>query len=163
MSGWADFWSRHAHFDHEFRAADKPDAVRKMVQALMRDKGFDAKEVEAAAAAILKREMLGSTGIGRGVALPHTKFDRVTKLLIGWFYANPPIAFDTLDGDPAVVLVCFISPSDRIGDHLRTCEAVSRALRALDPLTRGTPASLDEWRGWVVGPAQQLPGLPPVD
>ncbi|HEV3116156.1 MAG TPA: PTS sugar transporter subunit IIA, partial [Gemmataceae bacterium] len=79
--------------------------------------------------AVLKRELLGSTGIGRGVAIPHTKHNSVEKLIGTVALSRPGVTFDSLDGEPVHVFVLLISPQDRPGDHLRALENVSRSLR----------------------------------
>ena len=66
-----------------------------------------------------KREMLGSTGIGRGVAIPHTKHASVERLLGTMAVSQAGVAFDSLDGEPVFIFVLLISPQDRPGDHLR--------------------------------------------
>src|SRR5262249_41839531 len=79
--------------------------------------------------AILKRELLGSTGIGRGVAIPHSKHGSVGKLLGTVAVAPAGVPFDSLDGEPVYIFVLLISPQDQPGNHLRALENVSRCLR----------------------------------
>ncbi|MFH1919136.1 MAG: PTS sugar transporter subunit IIA, partial [Planctomycetota bacterium] len=65
----------------EVAADDKEGAIRELVQTLM-DAGVIEEEVfETIVEAILRREELGSTGIGRGVAVPHTKHPSVSRLM----------------------------------------------------------------------------------
>ncbi len=78
---------------------------------------------------ILRREQLGSTGIGRNVAIPHAKHASVDRLIGTLAISRNGIPFDSLDGLPVNVLVMLISPQDRPGDHLRALEFVSRSLR----------------------------------
>ena len=89
-------------------------------------KGADPEDIVRA---IQKRELLGSTGIGRGVAIPHTKHGSVDRLVGTVGISRLGVAFDSLDGEPVHVLVLLISPQDRPGDHLRALENVSRSLR----------------------------------
>jgi PTS system fructose-specific IIA component/PTS system nitrogen regulatory IIA component len=77
----------------------------------------------------MKREELGSTGIGRGVAVPHTKHASVEKL-IGTVGVSPAgLDFESLDGQSASLFFLLVSPPDRPGDHLRALENISRQLR----------------------------------
>ncbi len=79
--------------------------------------------------AIMKREELGSTGIGRGVAVPHTKHASVEKL-VGTVGVSPEgLDFESLDGQDASLFFLLVSPPDRPGDHLRALENISRQLR----------------------------------
>ena len=110
-------------------ATSKEGVIREMVEGLRAAGQFKNADVEDIIRAILKRELLGSTGIGRGVAIPHTKHAGVDKL-VGTIAVSPAgVAFDSLDGEPVFVFVLLISPQDRPGDHLRALENVSRSLR----------------------------------
>ena len=65
----------------DLAAVDKEGAIREIVKALQDAGKIDPGETESIVKAILKREELGSTGIGRGVAVPHTKHPSVDRLL----------------------------------------------------------------------------------
>ena len=80
-------------------------------------------------AAVMKREELGSTGIGRGVAVPHTKHSSVEKLVGTVAISEEGVDFDSLDGEKVQLFFLLISPPARPGDHLRALENISRQLR----------------------------------
>ena len=125
---FADFICRDAIRAH-LQAVDKEGAIREMVTALADAKRVDAGEFESVVKAILKREELGSTGIGRGVAVPHTKHASVDRL-IGTVAVSPTgVDFASLDGESVHLFFLLISPPDRPGDHLRALENISRQLR----------------------------------
>jgi mannitol/fructose-specific phosphotransferase system IIA component (Ntr-type) len=110
-------------------AVNKEGVIREMVEALRAAGQFRGADIEDIVRAILKRELLGSTGIGRGVAIPHTKHNSAERL-IGTVAVSPRgVAFESLDGEAVYVFVLLISPQDRPGDHLRALENVSRCLR----------------------------------
>jgi mannitol/fructose-specific phosphotransferase system IIA component (Ntr-type) len=113
----------------ELPAANKEGVIRAMVESLRAAGQFRGADLEDIIRAILKREFLGSTGIGRGVAIPHTKHNSVERLVGTIALSNKGIPFDSLDGEPVHVFVLLISPQDRPGDHLRALENVSRSLR----------------------------------
>ena len=77
----------------------------------------------------LKREELGSTGIGRGVAVPHTKHPSIDKLIGTVAISEEGVDFESLDGEKVHLLFLLVSPPDRPGDHLRALENISRQLR----------------------------------
>ena len=85
---FADFVCRDA-IRAQLNAVDKEGAIREMVQALVDAGKVQANEFESIVKAILKREELGSTGIGRGVAVPHTKHPSVDRL-VGTVAVSPP-------------------------------------------------------------------------
>src|SRR3989442_13156037 len=113
----------------ELSATSKEGVIREMVESLRTAGYFKGGEPEDIVKAILKRELLGSTGIGRGVAIPHTKHNSVDRLIGTVALSKSGVTFDSLDGEPVYVFVLLISPQDRPGDHLRALENVSRSLR----------------------------------
>jgi nitrogen PTS system EIIA component len=113
----------------ELTAATKEAVIREMVGSLASAGFFKGTESEDIVKAVLKRELLGSTGIGRGVAIPHTKHASVEKLVGTVALSRPGVSFESLDGEPVHVFVLLVSPQDRPGDHLRALENVSRSLR----------------------------------
>jgi mannitol/fructose-specific phosphotransferase system IIA component (Ntr-type) len=124
----SDFIVREA-INPALKASTKEAVIREMVEGLRAAGYFKGGDTEDVVKAILKRELLGSTGIGRGVAIPHTKHPSVDRL-VGTIALSPPgVPFEALDGEPVHVFVLLISPQDRPGDHLRALENVSRGLR----------------------------------
>ncbi len=113
----------------DLKATTKDGVIRELVESLRTAGYFKGGEMEDIVKAILKRELLGSTGIGRGVAIPHSKHSTVDRLVGTVGISRHGVAFDSLDGEPVHVFVLLISPQDRPGDHLRALENVSRSLR----------------------------------
>jgi PTS system nitrogen regulatory IIA component len=113
----------------ELTATTKEGVIREMVSSLGSVGYLKAAEIDDIVRAVLKRELLGSTGIGRGVAIPHTKHSSVERLIGTVALSRPGVSFESLDGEPVHVFVLLISPQDRPGDHLRALENVSRSLR----------------------------------
>jgi PTS system fructose-specific IIA component/PTS system nitrogen regulatory IIA component len=113
----------------ELTADEKEGVIREMVQALLDAGGIQKDEFESIVKAILKREELGSTGIGRGVAVPHTKHPSVDRLMGTVAVSGEGVDFDSLDGERVHLFFLLISPPDRPGDHLRALENISRQLR----------------------------------
>jgi len=125
---FADFISREA-IRATLTAEDKEGVIREMVQALLDAGKIERSEFESIIKAILKREELGSTGIGRGVAVPHTKHPSVDRLVGTVAVSHEGVDFNSLDGERVQLLFLLISPPDRPGDHLRALENISRQLR----------------------------------
>ena len=100
-----------------------------MVEGLKDSGSIKPEDEENIVAAILKREELGSTGIGNGVAVPHTKHPSVDHLIATVALAKDGVDFTSLDGEDVFILFLLVSPPDRPGDHLRGLENISRHLR----------------------------------
>ncbi len=113
----------------DLAAEDKESVIREMVQSLLDANGIEEEELDSIIKAIMKREELGSTGIGRGVAVPHTKHPSVDKLVGTVAVSTDGVDFQSLDGEKVHLFFLLISPPDRPGDHLRALENISRQLR----------------------------------
>ena len=113
----------------QLKAMDKEGAFREMVLALSNAGQVETEESESIVKAILKREELGSTGIGRGVAVPHTKHPSVDRLVGTVAVSSRGVDFASLDGEVVHLFFLLISPPDRPGDHLRALEYIARQLR----------------------------------
>jgi mannitol/fructose-specific phosphotransferase system IIA component (Ntr-type) len=113
----------------QVQADDKVAVIRAMARSLLDAKQVNEKDFESIVEAILKREELGSTGIGRGVAVPHTKHPSIDRLLGTVAVSEEGVDFDSLDGEKVHLLFLLVSPPDRPGDHLRALENISRQLR----------------------------------
>lgn len=113
----------------DLQASTKEEAIRKMIASLKSSGSIPEQEEESIVAAVLKREELGSTGIGNGVAVPHTKHASVDRLIATVALAKRGVDFASLDGEDVYILFLLVSPPDRPGDHLRGLENISRHLR----------------------------------
>jgi PTS system nitrogen regulatory IIA component len=110
-------------------ASTKDEAIRGMVDSLSAAGRIPASDSDAIVSGILKREELGSTGIGNGVAVPHTKHPAVDRLTATVALSTQGVDFASLDGEAVHILFLLISPPDLPGDHLRGLESISRHLR----------------------------------
>ncbi len=110
-------------------SASKDEVISELVQTLVDAGEILEKDRDDIIRAIMRREELGSTGIGRGVAVPHTKHPSVTKLVGTVGVSSSGLDFESLDGQKACLFFLLVSPPDRPGDHLRALENISRQLR----------------------------------
>jgi len=124
----SDFVVREAILT-DLKVGAKDTAIRAMVESLGTCGSIKPGEQDSIIAAILKREELGSTGIGKGVAVPHTKHPSVDKLVATIALSKDGVEFASLDGEEVHILFLLVSPPDRPGDHLRALENISRHLR----------------------------------
>lgn len=85
---------------------------------------------------IEKRDELGSTGIGRGVAIPHARLREVKKPLALLARLRSPIEFDAIDNQPVDLVVLLLLPATSQLDQLNALAAVARTLRHDDVLKK---------------------------
>jgi PTS system fructose-specific IIA component/PTS system nitrogen regulatory IIA component len=110
-------------------ADGKTGVITELVEALIDSGDIKEKDREDIVKAIMQREELGSTGIGRGVAVPHSKHPSVGRLIGTVGVSEDGVDFNSLDGEKVQLFFLLISPPDRPGDHLRALENISRQLR----------------------------------
>ena len=106
----------------------KEAVISEIVKNLADAGGIPTESVDEIVAAIMKREELGSTGIGRGIAVPHTKHASVSKPVGTVAVSKEGVDFDSLDGEKVQLLFLLVSPPDQPKDHLRALENISRQL-----------------------------------
>jgi PTS system fructose-specific IIA component/PTS system nitrogen regulatory IIA component len=110
-------------------ATSKESVIRELVDCLIDSGQLKEEERENIVEAILKRERLGSTGIGRGIAVPHTKHPSVDNPVGTVGVSGDGIEFESLDGEKVQLFFMLISPPNRPGDHLKALENISKQLQ----------------------------------
>jgi nitrogen PTS system EIIA component len=80
-------------------------------------------------AELVKREQLGSTGMGGGVAIPHARFHQVSKPFAMLVRLKRPIAFDAVDDQPVDTIVLLLLPDAPNGERLGALACITRKLR----------------------------------
>ena len=111
------------------KSQNKEDVIRELVGLLVSADGIKERDVSKIAQILLKRESLGSTGIGQGVAIPHGKTDSVTRLVGAFGVSKTGVNFDSLDGEPVTLFFLLVAPEDSAGPHLKALARISRLLK----------------------------------
>ena len=78
---------------------------------------------------IEEREKLGSTGFGRGVAIPHARIADLGRPVAAFLRLESPVAFDAADGMPVDLVFGLLSPEQAGAAHLHALAAISRMMR----------------------------------
>ncbi len=113
----------------DLQATSREEAVREMVQSLHEADQIRQDEVDNVVRAIIRREELGTTGIGNGVAVPHTRHQTVDRLIGTVALSRHGVEFKAQDGEPVDILFLLISPPQLPRDHLRALSRISDLLR----------------------------------
>jgi PTS system nitrogen regulatory IIA component len=79
--------------------------------------------------ALLSRENLGSTGLGKGFALPHARLDGLQEPFALFARLARPIDFAAIDGAPVDLVILLLTQANGSNQHLATLAAVSRPMR----------------------------------
>ena len=81
-------------------------------------------------AELFKREELGSTGMGGGVAIPHARFHQITRPFGMMVRLRKPLDFDAVDGEPVdIVFLLLLPEAAAAGDQLGALACIARKLR----------------------------------
>lgn len=81
---------------------------------------------------LLQRERLGSTGVGNGIAIPHGKLNKFSRLYGFFARLDRPIDYEAVDGQPVDLIFLLLAPETAGADHLRALSRIARLLR--DPV-----------------------------
>ena len=118
-------------------APNKKQLLQELSQALAAQVAVDHRVIFET---LLKREKLGSTGIGQGIAIPHGKLPSIARVYGLFARLAQPVDFDSVDGQPVDLVFVLLAPEDAGADHLKALAKISRVLRdpAMVAKLRGT-------------------------
>ncbi|HRK23659.1 MAG TPA: PTS IIA-like nitrogen regulatory protein PtsN [Beijerinckiaceae bacterium] len=108
------------------KANSKKQALQELAELAARDTGLSERDVFDA---LLQRERLGSTGIGSGIAIPHSRMPQAKRLFGAFARLDKPIDFESVDGIPVDLVFVLLAPEDAGADHLQGLARVARLLR----------------------------------
>jgi len=108
----------------ELKARTKEGAVEELVMSLASAGAIGKKDVADVTAAVLHRESQATTGIGKGVALPHAKLKNVKKPIGTIGRSVEGIDFAALDSKPVYSVILLLSSHDGPDEHLQAMETI---------------------------------------
>ena len=108
----------------ELAATDRDGAIRELVTSLSGAGALPAETVDEVVAALIKREQNGSTGFGKGVAVPHVKHGKVRRMSGTIGRSANGIDFAALDHQPVYSVVLLLSPDNQPQQHLQAMNIV---------------------------------------
>ena len=105
------------------RSKNKAEAIRELVALVAGTSGIgNAAEITEAVEA---RESLCSTGLDRGIAIPHAKTEKVQSLKVAVGIAPKGIDFDALDGKPSRLFFMILTPPDQSEEHVKALSEIA--------------------------------------
>jgi PTS system nitrogen regulatory IIA component len=108
----------------EIEAVDRDGAIKELVSSLAKRGALAEDAVDEVVAALIKREQNGSTGFGKGVAVPHVKHAKVKKMAGTIGRSGSGIDFSALDHQPVYSIVLLLSPENQPQQHLQAMNIV---------------------------------------
>lgn len=108
----------------DLQATDRNGAIRELVGSLAASGAVPESAVDELVAALIKREQNGSTGFGKGVAVPHVKHAQIKKMVGTVGRSTAGIDFAALDHQPVYSIVLLLSPENQPQQHLQAMNIV---------------------------------------
>jgi len=108
------------------RATSKKQALQELARRAAEVTGEPERAIFST---LMKRERLGTTGVGNGIAIPHGKLASLTRLHGMFARLDQPIDFDAIDDRPVDLIFLLLAPESSGADHLKALARVSRLLR----------------------------------
>jgi len=113
----------------ELEARDRNGVIRELIASLANHAAILPDQVDTVARIAIKRENEGSTGFGKGVAVPHVKTDGVEKMVATIGRSSAGVDFAALDRAPVFTVVLLVSPKNDPDAHLAAMEQIFRHLQ----------------------------------
>ena len=113
----------------ELKATDRDGAIAELVSALDKTGRLGKGKCDEITKAVIKREKEASTGMGKGVAVPHVKHAAVKDVVAVVGQSSAGIDFSALDKKPVYTVILLISPLDNPDRHLQAMENIFKHLQ----------------------------------
>ncbi|MBI3039258.1 PTS sugar transporter subunit IIA [bacterium] len=114
----------------ELEATRKVEAIKELIGVL--DGAGYITDGESFLKSVLEREKVGSTGIGKGIAIPHSRTNAIREVVVAFGRSKKGIEFDALDNKPVFLIFMIASPVESGGLYLKALARLSRLLRYPD-------------------------------
>ncbi len=115
------------------KSKSKKQALQDLSERAAELTGLQARDIFDA---LLQRERLGSTGMGRGIAIPHVKMEPLQRIHCLFARLEDAIDYESPDGEPVDLIFLLLAPEHASGDHLKSLAKISRLLREPNSLER---------------------------
>jgi mannitol/fructose-specific phosphotransferase system IIA component (Ntr-type) len=110
----------------QLQAGTRDEAIEELVAALASAGAIAKKSVGEISKAIITRESQATTGIGKGIALPHAKIKEIKKPIATIGGAPEGLDFSSLDSQPVYSVILLLSSPDNPDEHLQAMETIFR-------------------------------------
>ena len=111
----------------DFATSEKKEILRLMCEAL--SKGCSLPDLEAVLKSVYHREEERSTGIGRGLAVPHCRSKLVDSIYISLAILEEGVYWDAIDKSPVQVIFLVVGPEEKPEEYLQVLSVISRLIR----------------------------------
>jgi mannitol/fructose-specific phosphotransferase system IIA component (Ntr-type) len=112
----------------ELSNTDRDAVVGELVDSLVESGAIEGSHRDGVFNAIIERERRGSTGFGKGVAVPHVRHAHADRVSLAIGLSQRGVDFNSLDKQPVYTVFLLVSPANKHEDHLRAMEVIFKNL-----------------------------------
>jgi len=113
-------------------AQEKEPVLKEMLGALAAAGKIKSEDISEFVEALMRRERLGTTGVGKGIAIPHAKHSAVKGLIAAVAHSAKGVSFASLDDQPVYTVFLLLASPQATGEHLAALERISAIVRDQD-------------------------------
>ena len=141
-------------------SSERDAVVGELVDAVLATGAAPQELRDELVARVLERERRGSTGFGKGIAVPHVKHHAITRMTAAVGLSQTGVDFNSLDKQPVYSIFLLLSPQDRPEDHLQAMEVIFKNLGkdTFRRFLRQAATTEEVWTLLEEADSQQLPG-----
>ena len=110
----------------QLEASNKNDVIDKLIATL--GKKMDPKTLENVRKAVFERERIMSTGVGKGLAIPHGKCPGLDRNYASFALLKEPVNFDSIDDQPVSLIFLLVGPESHNSTHIKMLSRISRLM-----------------------------------
>ena len=108
------------------QSSSKDDAILELLNLFRGDPRV--KDIELVQNAVLERESIMSTGVGKGFAIPHAKTNAISDIIVAFGKLKEPIDFKSLDEQPVSFIFLLVGMESSVGPHIKLLSRISRMM-----------------------------------
>ena len=112
----------------DLSAQNKKEAIDKLVETL--SSKLDEQTLASVRRAVMERENIMSTGVGKGLAIPHGKSPDLTQTYAAFARLEEPVAYEAIDNEPVQILFLLVGPESQNSVHIKMLSRISRLLNS---------------------------------
>ena len=112
----------------DLRSGTRWEAIDELLGHMAADGKIEACHKDAICTSVRQREALGTTGIGRGIAIPHATTDLAADVVVALGRSDKGISFEAVDGKPVHTVCLFLVPRNQFQKHVNTLANIAKLL-----------------------------------
>ena len=126
----------------ELKGETKEEIINELIDLFKDDE--NVVDLETIRTAVLEREKIMSTGVGKGFAIPHAKTNAVNDIIAAFGKVKDPIDFESLDKEPVNLVMLLVAKESQVGPHIKLLSRISRMVNNDDFRDRLIKAETEE-------------------